>query len=64
MKVTWNIPSVNPKTVFKSICEMSYEQREELLKLLVIREPDLADGLLCSLGSKYQRYLKTVQEDV
>jgi len=56
--------TVDPNLVFKSVCEMSYEQREDLLKLLVIREPDLADGLLCSLGSKYQRYLKTVQEDV
>ena len=56
--------SVDPNVVFKSVCDMSYEQREELLKLLVLREPDLADGLLCSLGSKYQRYLKTVQEDV
>lgn len=56
--------SVDPNIVFQSVCDMSYEQREELLKLLVIREPDLADGLLCSLGSKYQRYLKTVQEDV
>ena len=55
---------VDPNTVFKSVCEMSYEQREDLLKLLVSREPDLADGLLCSLGSKYQRYLETVQEDV
>jgi len=56
--------SVDPKVVFKSVCDMSYEQREELLKLLVLREPDLADGLLCSLGSKYQRYLEKVQEDV
>ena len=56
--------TVDPNLVFKSVCEMSYEQREDLLKLLVIREPDLADGLLCSLGSKYQRYLEKVQEDV
>ena len=55
---------VDPNTVFKSVCEMSYEQREDLLKLLVTSEPDLADGLLCSLMSKYQRYLETVQEDV
>jgi len=55
---------VDPNTVFKSVCEMSYEQREDLLKLLVSSEPDLADGLLCSLMSKYQRYLETVQEDV
>ena len=53
MKVTWNIPSVDPKTVFKSICQMSYEQREELLKQIVNNAPDLADGLLCSLGAKY-----------
>ena len=53
MKVTWNIPSTDPKTVFKSICQMSYEQREELLKQIVNNEPDLADGLLCSLGAKY-----------
>ena len=32
---------------------MSYEQREELLKQIVNNEPDLADGLLCSLGAKY-----------
>ena len=56
--------AVDPNTVFKSVCEMSYEQREDLLKLLVSSEPDLADGLLCSLMSKYQRYLETVQEDV
>jgi len=55
--------SVDPNVVFKSVCDMSYEQREELLKLLVLREPDLADGLLCSLGSKYQRYLEKVQAD-
>jgi hypothetical protein len=55
---------VDPHVVFESVCDMSYEQREELLKLLVIREPDLADGLLCSLGSKYQRYLERVQEAV
>jgi len=55
---------VDPNTVFKSVCEMSYEQREDLLKLLVSSEPDLADGLLCSLMSKYQRYLETAQEDV
>tara|TARA_B100000524_G_scaffold192204_1_gene99629 strand:- start:508 stop:684 length:177 start_codon:yes stop_codon:yes gene_type:complete len=48
MKVT-----LNPKTVFNSICDMSYEQREELLKMIVNNEPDLADGLLCSLGAKY-----------
>ena len=58
MKVTWNIPSVDPKTVFKSICQMSYEQREELLKQIVKDEPDLADGLLCSLGAKYQKFRK------
>jgi hypothetical protein len=56
--------SVDPNVVFKSVCDMSYEQREELLKLLVLREPDLADGLLCSLGAKYQRYLEKVQADV
>ena len=55
---------VDPNIVFKSVCEMSYEQREDLLKLLVSCEPNLADGLLCSLMSKYQRYLETVQEDV
>ena len=56
MKVTWNIPSVDPKTVFKSICQMSYEQREELLKQIVNNEPDLADGLICSLGAKYHQF--------
>ena len=50
--------SVDPKTVFKSICQMSYEQREELLKQIVNDEPDLADGLLCSLGAKYQKFRK------
>ena len=48
---------LEPKVVFKTICDMSYEQREELLKMLVNKEPDLADGLLCSLGAKYSRYL-------
>ena len=37
---------------------MSYEQREELLKQIVNDEPDLADGLLCSLGAKYQKFRK------
>ena len=59
MKVT-----VNPNTVFKSVCDMSYDQREDLIKLIVDREPDLADGMLCSMMSKYQRYLEKVQEDV
>jgi len=48
--------SLDPKTVFKSICDMSYEQREELLKLIVNTEPDLADGLICSMGAKYQQF--------
>ena len=58
MKVTWNIPSVDPKTIFNSICDMSYEQREDLLKMIVNNEPDLADGLICSLGAKYQKFRK------
>jgi len=48
---------MTPETVFKTICDMSYEQREEVLKMLVNKEPDLADGLLWSLGEKYSRYL-------
>ena len=50
--------SVNPKTVLKSICQMSYVQREELLKQIVNNEPDLADGLICSLGAKYHKFRK------
>ena len=48
--------SLDPKTVFKSICDMSYEQREELLKLIVNTEPDLVDGLICSMMAKYQQF--------
>jgi len=44
--------------IFKSICDMSYEQREELLKMIINKEPDLADGLICSLGAKYQKFRK------
>ena len=50
--------SVDPKTVFKSICQMSYEQREELLKQIVNNEPDLADGLLCYLGAKFFQFIE------
>ena len=49
---------LEPKLVFNSICDMSYEQREELLKMIVWNEPDLADGLLCSLGAKYCKFRK------
>ena len=30
----------------------------EALKQIVNDEPDLADGLLCSLGAKYQKFRK------
>ena len=54
---------MTPETVFKTICDMSYEQREEVLKMIVNKEPDLADGLLCSLGAKYSRYFAiTIKE--
>ena len=46
---------ITPETVFKSICDMTYEEREDLIKLIVNREPDLADGMMCSMMSKYQR---------
>ena len=55
---------MTPETVFKTICDMSYEQREEVLKLLVNKEPDLADGLLCSLGAKYSRYLAITRKEL
>ena len=55
---------ITPETVFKTICDMSYEQREEVLKLLVNKEPDLADGLLCSLGAKYSRYLAITRKEL
>lgn len=43
---------------------MTYEQREEVLKMLVNKEPDLADGLLCSLGAKYSRYLAITRKEL
>jgi len=46
---------IEPAAVFKSICDMTYEQREDLIKLIVNKEPDLADGMMCSMMSKYQR---------
>ena len=46
---------IEPETVFKSICDMTYEEREDLIKLIVNKEPDLADGMMCSMMSKYQR---------
>jgi len=55
---------ITPETVFKTICDMSYEQREEVLKMLVNKEPDLADGLLCSLGAKYSRYLAVTRKEL
>jgi hypothetical protein len=55
---------ITPETVFKTICDMSYEQREEVLKMLVNKEPDLADGLLCSLGAKYSRYLAITRKEL
>jgi len=55
---------MTPETVFKTICDMSYEQREEVLKMLVNKEPDLADGLLCSLGAKYSRYLAITRKEL
>jgi hypothetical protein len=42
--------------IFKDFCDMSFEEREELLKMIVNREPDLADGVICSLGAKYQQF--------
>ena len=44
--------------IFKDFCDMSYEEREELLKMIVNREPDLADGVICSLGAKYYKLRK------
>jgi len=55
---------ITPETVFKTICDMSYDQREEVLKMLVNKEPDLADGLLCSLGAKYSRYLAITRKEL
>lgn len=55
---------MTPETVFKTICDMTYEQREEVLKMLVNKEPDLADGLLCSLGAKYSRYLAITRKEL
>jgi len=46
---------IEPAVVFKSICDMTYEEREDLIKLIVNKEPDLADGMMCSMMSKYQR---------
>ena len=46
---------IEPAAVFKSICDMTYEEGEDLIKLIVNKEPDLADGMMCSMMSKYQR---------
>ena len=55
---------ITPETVFKTIRDLSYDQREEVLKMLVNKEPDLADGLLCSLGAKYSRYLAITRKEL